>query len=270
MTSLKLAGTEVQLLASGAMHLKAGQTLLIADLHLGKASSFRQLGVPVPHGTTQSNLQAIDRDLSDTQAQHLIFLGDFLHSRFAHTPALHDSLFTWRKTHAQLPMTLIRGNHDSRAGDPPSELGITIVNEPFLLGAFALCHHPQQVAGHYTLAGHLHPCITLHGKARERLRLPCFWLGDEVQYPVGILPAYGDFTGMYEIERRKADKVYAIAGDVVRRVEFKDKTCVARKTRKLREKRETNTSAWIAMANFEFFSRLSRNFRAFRVTAVRF
>jgi uncharacterized protein len=218
MLRINLAGCAMDLLPSGAMYLIDSGSLLIADLHLGKASSFRQLGVPVPHGTTQDNLTALSADLHITQAQQLIFLGDFLHARAAHTPALHEALASWRQMHAQLPMRLIRGNHDSGAGDPPSALDIEVVNEPYLQGAFALCHHPQAVAGHYSLAGHWHPCITLHGKARERLRLPCFWLGDEAAHPVGILPAYGDFTGMHPIERRDSDAVYAVAGDVVRKV----------------------------------------------------
>jgi uncharacterized protein len=218
MHRISLVGCAMDLLPSGAMYLIDSASLLIADLHLGKASSFRQLGVPVPHGTTQDNLSALSADLRTTKAQQLIFLGDFLHARAAHTTALHEALTNWRQTHAQLSIRLIRGNHDSRAGDPPTALGIEVVNEPHLQGPFALCHHPQAVEGHYCLAGHWHPCITLHGKARERLRLPCFWLGDEVAHPVGILPAYGDFTGMHPIERRNSDAVYAVAGDVVRKV----------------------------------------------------
>jgi uncharacterized protein len=215
---LLLAGEPVDLLPSGAMHLVSHQSLLIADAHIGKASSFRQLGVPVPSGTTLETLDAITQDLQATQAARLIFLGDFLHSKHAHTLSTQSSLTDWRTRHATLPMLLVRGNHDDRAGDPPASLGFEVVDEPYLLGAFALCHHPQTTAGHYVLAGHWHPCITLHGKARERLRLPCFWLGDAAQHPTGILPAYGSFTGMHPIERRETDAVYAVAGDVVRRV----------------------------------------------------
>jgi uncharacterized protein len=218
--SLKISikNEEIHLLPSGAMYLPAHQTLLIADAHIGKASSFRQLGVPVPSGTTSETLAAITQDLQTTGAQHLIFLGDFLHSKHAHAAATQTVVAAWREQHAQLAITLVRGNHDDHAGDPPPTLAFTIVNEPLLLGALALCHHPQTIAEYYVLAGHWHPCITLHGKARERLRLPCFWMGDEVINPRGILPAYGSFTGMHPIERRDADAVYAIAGDIVRRV----------------------------------------------------
>ena len=216
--SFFLAGEAVQLLSSGAMVLVQHQALLVADAHFGKASSFRQLGVPVPSGTTQETLDAITQDLAATRAQHLIFLGDFLHSKHAHAAVTQEPIAQWRASHADLRITLVRGNHDDRAGDPPASLKIAMVDEPFLLGAFALCHHPQTVAGSYALAGHWHPCITLHGKGRERLRLPCFWLGDSELHPVGILPAYGSFTGMHPIDRRDSDAVFAVAGDVVRKV----------------------------------------------------
>jgi uncharacterized protein len=200
----------VSLLPSGAAYLEHHSALLVADAHFGKASSFRRLGVPVPEHTTQETLDRLSSDIALTAAQQLIFLGDFLHSRHAHAAVTQEALLAWRRQQQNLNMLLIRGNHDDKAGDPPASLGMAVQDEPYVLGKFALCHHPQPLTGHYTLAGHWHPCITLQGKARERLRLPCFWLGQETQHAVGILPAYGAFTGMHPIERRQADRVFAI------------------------------------------------------------
>nr|MBA2673298.1 DEAD/DEAH box helicase [Ramlibacter sp.] len=116
--------------------------------------------------------------------------------------------------------TLVRGNHDDRAGDPPAGLGFEVVDEPLVHGGFALCHHPRPVAGSYVLAGHWHPCISVAGRAFERLRLPCFWMGDDSGalplQAVGVLPAYGAFTGMHRIEPRAGDRIFPVAGEVVR------------------------------------------------------
>ncbi len=208
------AGVRMGLHASGALWLPEHRTVLVADAHFGKAVSFRKLGVPVPSGTTSETLQRLTQLLLDTQAQRLVFLGDFLHSARSHAPATLAALALWRSQHAQLGITLVRGNHDDRAGDPPADLKIQVVNEPLPLGPFALCHHPQPVPGAYVLAGHWHPCITLHGRARQRLRLPCFWLGAQV----GVLPAFGAFTGMHPIDPQPGDRVFAIADEVVRHI----------------------------------------------------
>ena len=43
-----LAGADVLLHPTGALYLSAESALLVADIHFGKAVSFRKLGVPVP------------------------------------------------------------------------------------------------------------------------------------------------------------------------------------------------------------------------------
>ena len=147
-------------------------------------------------------------------------LGDFLHSRRSHAAGTQAQLAAWRERHATLDLVLVRGNHDDRAGDPPPALRVAAVDEPFVLGPFALCHHPRPDAGRYVLAGHWHPCISIAGRAFERLRLPCFWLGDDAgrapERAVGVLPAFGSFTGMHRIEPHAGDRIFPIAGDVVR------------------------------------------------------
>lgn len=220
MLRIRLAGQDALLHPTGTLYLSAESTLLVADAHFGKAVSFRKLGVPVPHGTTLANLEQLERALTDTGARRVVFLGDFLHSRRSHAAGTQAQLAAWRGRHAELDLVLVRGNHDDRAGDPPAALRIAVVDEPFALGPFALCHHPQVTGDRYVLAGHWHPCISVAGRAFERLRLPCFWLGDDTgQLPsqaVGILPAFGSFTGMHRIAPRAGDRIFPIAGDVVR------------------------------------------------------
>ena len=220
MLRIRLAGQDALLHPTGTLYLSAQQTLLVADAHFGKAVSFRKLGVPVPSGTTSETLAKLDAALADTRARQVVFLGDFLHSVRSHAPGTLRVLQEWREAHADLELTLVRGNHDDRAGDPPAALRFTVVDEPLPLGPFALCHHPRPVRDAYVLAGHWHPCISVTGRAFERLRLPCFWLGDDTgQLPaqaVGILPAFGSFTGMHRIEPRAGDRIFPIAGETVR------------------------------------------------------
>jgi DNA ligase-associated metallophosphoesterase len=222
MLRIRVADVDAVLHPSGAVLLPEEKTLLVADAHFGKAVSFRRLGVPVPSGTTTENLDELSAVVAATQARRIVFLGDFLHSRHAHARGTLDALARWRAEHADLSLTLVRGNHDDKAGDPPASLDIDVVDEPLLLGPFALCHYPRAVPGRYVMAGHWHPCISVSGRAFERLRLPCFWFGDDSgsapQNAIGVLPAFGSFTGMQRIEPRDGDRIFPVAGDVVRAI----------------------------------------------------
>lgn len=208
---IELAGERVRLLAERALYWEREETLIAADLHWGKAAAFRAGGIPVPRGTTTADLARLDRALSSTGARRLVLLGDLLHAREWRGAETVRTISAWRATSRRLDLLLIRGNHDRRAGDPPADLGIAVVDGPFRAGPFALRHEPRRVEGAYVLAGHVHPGVTVRGPGRERLRLPCFALGRSV----GILPAFGEFTGTALTDPGPGGRVYVIAGDDV-------------------------------------------------------
>jgi DNA ligase-associated metallophosphoesterase len=202
------AGERLQLLPERALWWPEGRTLFIADLHLGKAATFRALGQPVPGGTTRENLARVDALIARYRPSVLVFLGDFLHAAEARTANVLGALEAWRTAHAGIAMTLVRGNHDSRAGDPPAALDIAVVDEPHLLGPFACCHHPQRHATHFVLAGHVHPARKLRGRDGDSVRLPCF----VVEGRQAVLPAFGEFTGGWDIEPAPQRRFYAVGG----------------------------------------------------------
>lgn len=208
---VQLEGETLWLLAEKAIYWPARQCLLIADAHFGKASAYRSLGQPVPQGTTTDNLARLDRLLQAFDCVQVIFLGDFLHGPGSHASGTLSALRAWRARHRQLPMTLIRGNHDKRAGDPPADLGIDVVAEPLLMGPFALQHEPDAHPSHHVLAGHVHPVYRLRGKGRQSLRLPCFQLGPRVS----LLPAFGAFTGGYRVEPDANHRILVIGDQEV-------------------------------------------------------
>lgn len=211
------AGVRVQLLPQRAACLPDHGVLLVADAHIGKAQSFRKLGVPVPEATTAGTLQRLHEALVLCGANHIVFLGDLLHSAQARAAGTLDAVAQWRSTHASLQLTLVRGNHDGHAGDPPPNWGVDCVDEPFCLPGLpqlALCHQPDARPGTYVLAGHVHPAAVVQGGRREALRLPCFHFGPAV----GVLPAFGDFTGTHVLPRGPQDRVWVTTGDTVRRL----------------------------------------------------
>jgi DNA ligase-associated metallophosphoesterase len=213
-TTIFVAGRPLTLLPEKAAFIAASRTLLVADAHIGKAVSFRALGVPVPRGTTSETLAVLSALVRRWHARRVVFLGDFLHSARAHAAATIATVSEWREAHDGLELVLVRGNHDDRAGDPPKHLRIEVVDEPLMADGFALCHHPKPRAGAYVLAGHLHPCVSVGGRAWDHLRLPCFWFGDDV----GVLPAFGAFTGMHPIRAGCGERVFAVADQTVARL----------------------------------------------------
>jgi DNA ligase-associated metallophosphoesterase len=206
-----IAGEELMLLPERAAWWNARRTLFVADPHFGKAATFRSLGVPVPRGTTTGTLARLDAIIGRFHVARLVFLGVFLHAAEGRDPETLRVLNDWRRKHASVEMTLVRGNHDARAGDPPRELDLHCVTGPYPDPPFALDHHPRRSADGYVLCGHIHPAVMLTGLGRQHSRLPCFWFGKEI----GVLPAFGEFTGVAEADVQIGDQVFVVADDAV-------------------------------------------------------
>jgi uncharacterized protein len=212
--TIDIRGECLTLLPERGVYWSASQTLFIADPHWGKAATFRAGGIPVPSGTTHESVSRMDRLLDRTSARRIIFLGDLLHAREGRSREMFGALSRWRESRRDVELMLVRGNHDKRAGDPPGELRIRCEDAPFVMTPFVLDHHPRPSADGYVLAGHVHPGIRMHGAGRQSLRLPCFFFGSNV----AILPAFGDFTGLADIEPAEGDRVFGIADSIVLRV----------------------------------------------------
>jgi uncharacterized protein len=180
--------------------------LFVADAHFGKDAVFRARGIPVPVGSTADNLMRLDILIAEFEPEMLVFLGDLLHARESHAKEMLDALHAWRARHADLRVVLVEGNHDRHAGALPGTLGVEYVKEPWRVGPWALCHHPQRVDGAYALAGHVHPVYRITTR-NDSVRVPCFRFGAKC----GVLPAFGGFTGGSRDEGRVAgEKVFLV------------------------------------------------------------
>jgi len=208
-----IAGERLVLLPERAAYWPAKETLLVADFHLGKAASFRHAGIPLPSGTTTENVERLGRAVDRTHARHVVFLGDFLHSAEGRAPRTFERFAAWRAERSSIALTLVRGNHDRKAGDPPEGWKVTCMDAGATLGPFVLNHEPGPSRGGYALAGHIHPAVRLSGEG-EALRLPCFWFARRH----GVLPAFGAFTGSAVVRPREGDQVFVIAEQEVLKV----------------------------------------------------
>jgi DNA ligase-associated metallophosphoesterase len=209
----KVAGEDLVLLPERAAFWPAKKTLFVADFHLGKAASFRRAGIPLPSGTTAENVERLGRAIDKTGATQVVFLGDFLHSAMGRTESTFERFAGWRESRKAVDLTIVRGNHDKKAGDPPQAWGARCIEAGEALGPFILNHEPGATRGGYALAGHIHPAVRLSA-AGESVRLPCFWFGARF----GVLPAFGAFTGNAEVLPKRGDQVFVIAEHEVLKV----------------------------------------------------
>ena len=210
--TVTVAGEPLVLMPERAVFWQREGALIVADLHWGKAATFRAAGVPLPPGTTTDDLARLDRAIARTGARRLLLLGDLFHARDGRREAATlATVAAWRSAHPSLDVLLVRGNHDRSAGDPPAALGITIVDAPHHVAPFALHHDAPRSAAGYTLSGHLHPGFVVSGPGRQRERLACFVIGRRG----ALLPAFGSFTGTLAVEPGADDRVFVIADEAV-------------------------------------------------------
>lgn len=205
-------GERLVLLPDRAVFLPAHATVLVADVHLGKPAAFRAQGLPVPEGVTTRDLQRMTALVRTTAARRLIILGDLIHDRTALLDQTCHSVRDWRASLASVQVDLIPGNHDRRARSC-EPLGVRVVEARVRLGALDLTHGPpspvEAAAGRPTLCGHIHPVVSVGGaRSVSRVRTPCFWFDGRL----GILPAFGFFTGGYAMGLGLSHGVFA-AGD---------------------------------------------------------
>lgn len=205
-------GEELWLLPERALWWPARKTLMLADVHLGKSTHFRQKGVNAPVQVLYDDISLLNELVTSLAAERVIVLGDLFHAK--ENSEWH--VFGEWLLSQPAKWELVRGNHDILTFDAYERYNITVhenclIEQPFLLTHQPLDHCEHVPGGHYVLAGHVHPAVLVKGKAYQSLRVSCFYFGAEQ----GLLPAFGRFTGNEVIEPGRKDDVFVIAGDRV-------------------------------------------------------
>lgn len=185
---LHFAGHAFEPLPSGGLYWHAERTLLVADLHLEKFSSFAKRGSLLPPYDTTKTLKRLEADVARTGAERIIALGDSFH-RDEGTSTLLDAdrlrlMALLGKTH----WTWVSGNHDPS----PHALGGVCVDR-LEHRCLVLVHEPRRGTPGL-IGGHLHPAAHIQVDGRS-VRRPCFVHDGAVL----VLPAYGSSTGSINI-----------------------------------------------------------------------
>ncbi len=182
-------------------------TLIVSDCHFGKTGHFRKSGIAVPQQVYKEDLQRLLHLILYFKPKQLIVVGDLFHSK----SNLELNWFTkWRNDLTSLSIILVKGNHDILQKSWYQSAGIELVKDSLKINSFRFSHEYCEVEeNEYTFCGHLHPGIVLNGMGKQSLRFPCFYFAAAHC----ILPAFGRFTGLANINPQPGEKVYAVVSD---------------------------------------------------------
>jgi DNA ligase-associated metallophosphoesterase len=188
--AFSFAGETLVPLAGGALFWPAEATLLVADLHLEKASHFATKGWLLPPHATADTLAALIDAVEASGAKRLICLGDSFHDQDGPDRLLPETRSALQLMTRNLDWWWITGNHDE---DAAAALGGRVMPET-RLGPFVLRHEADTGDATPELSGHFHPKLVIRVRARHIARR-CFALSATKL----ILPAFGAFTGGLDV-----------------------------------------------------------------------
>ena len=187
--SFPFAGQEFALSPSRALYWAEERALIVADLHLEKASWYAQRGQMLPPYDSRETLARVADALRATGARRVLCLGDNFHDSHGparlepHAAGMLDALMR------AVDWVWITGNHDLGHDAKDAAVAAQGVAELTVRG-IALRHeaHPGETGPE--LSGHFHPkfAVTVRG---HRVARPCAVASERRL----ILPAFGALTG---------------------------------------------------------------------------
>lgn len=200
----------ISLIAKKAIYIDEQKLLVIADVHLGKATHFRKHGIAIPSRAQQGDYDNLRALLNEVIPAKVYFLGDLFHSDFNGDWHQFCELI---KEYPAIEFTLVKGNHDIINKRMFQDMCIAvedvIEDDVFVYTHAPLAHVPE---GKVNIAGHIHPGVVLSGMGRQSVKLPCFYRQEQLL----VLPAFGVLTGLYSMNINEASHVYLVLPDSVR------------------------------------------------------
>ncbi len=184
--TIVVAGKSMIADISGTLYWPAERTLIVADLHLEKGSSFAAKGQLLPPYDTRETLTRLAAVMDEHDPDRVVALGDSFHDRGAEMrmdPMDREILTILQEDREWIWVT---GNHDPAIS---TAMG-GIVTDSAVFGGLRLTHAPYAGPVTHEIAGHLHPVAKLTGRGHS-VRRPCF-VGNGRRL---VMPAFGAFTG---------------------------------------------------------------------------
>lgn len=189
--AMDFCGEEFVIMPGRALYWTREQALLVADLHLEKASFYARHGQMLPPYDSRETLERLALAIRETGARRVFTLGDNFHDGGGIARLEPHAAGMLAALTRVTDWVWITGNHDRGARAAP---GGTQMAEMELAG-IVLRHEARAGEMRPELSGHFHPRLQVTVRDRH-IRRPCTVVS---RGPQGsgrmILPAFGALTG---------------------------------------------------------------------------
>lgn len=188
--SIKRKGETLVLTNRRAVYWESHNTLILSDLHIGKAAHFRKHGIPIPVDVLNSDLQRLESLIEFFNCTSLTIVGDLFH---AGANGEIDMFKQWKNKFEVLTIDLIKGNHDRLSTNLYQDLGLNIYKPVKHLPPITFIHDKSpEETNKFCISGHTHPGVAIKLKGKQMVKLPCYQLSKDQL----VLPAFSKFTGL--------------------------------------------------------------------------
>ncbi len=205
---LEFGGEKWIVLIEKALFHPESASLILGDLHIGKASDLRKAGQAIPFDIQNKNILNLIELIRKSDCKKVIFLGDLFHSSFNKEFHFIEQVIAY---FSDLEFILVRGNHEKDADRLYENLGLKVCKN-YKIKDVQFIHEPKLTADFYHISGHLHPGIRLKDIGRMSVAFPVL----AIQNKCMVLPAWGNLTGKYILKPKEWDKLYLFSGKDVR------------------------------------------------------
>lgn len=186
MVPFSFAGEEMRLVQARALYWPRERALLVADLHLEKASFFASKGQMLPPYDSRATLERLALAIRETGARHVYALGDNFHDSAGEARLEPHAAGMLAALTRATDWIWITGNHDA---EMTNSVGGELTEE-LVIGELVLRHKAHCGELRPELSGHFHPRLTVNTRGR-RIARPCAVMSERRM----ILPAFGALTG---------------------------------------------------------------------------
>ncbi len=181
---------ELELTNQRALFWRDRNMLVLSDLHIGKTAHFRKSGIPISSEVLENDLMRLDQLIEHFNPSKLMVVGDLFHAELNQDVLRFRQ---WARENDKIQIILIKGNHDRQSFEFYEGLNIKVFSETLTISPFTFSHFSRHFPDDvFSITGHTHPGITIKGKGKQRIKLPCFQITEQQL----VLPAFSLFTGL--------------------------------------------------------------------------